>query len=169
MLEAAREAVARARAGQGPTFIEALTYRLRGHYEGDPGKYRELSELADWKARDPIARFVSDVRACRGPSGGCEARARAVVDAATEAVLAAPSPSLDRLLTQVDRRMTTRRFIDGIRAALDIELRRDPSVVRARRGRHATAGRSAPPKDLSERYGARESGTRPSARRPSWA
>src|SRR5215471_5084231 len=40
-------AVARARAGKGPAFVECLTYRLRGHYEGDPAKYRELSEVKD--------------------------------------------------------------------------------------------------------------------------
>ncbi len=45
--EAVGEAPARARAGEGPTFVECLTYRLRGHYEGDPAKYRELSELKE--------------------------------------------------------------------------------------------------------------------------
>lgn len=100
VLEAARAGVARARAGDGPTFIEALTYRLRGHYEGDPGKYRELSELADWKARDPIARFVG-ANSLQGESAAAEARARSIVDAATEAVLAAPMAAADQLLTQV--------------------------------------------------------------------
>jgi pyruvate dehydrogenase E1 component alpha subunit len=100
VLAAARDGVARARRGDGPTFIEALTYRLRGHYEGDPGKYRELSELADWKQRDPIARFIAD-HGLAEDSDQDEARARAIVDAATESVLAAPRPSVDRLLTQV--------------------------------------------------------------------
>ena len=48
---AMQKAVERCRAGNGPVFVEALTYRIRGHYEGDPAKYRELAELADWKAR----------------------------------------------------------------------------------------------------------------------
>jgi acetoin:2,6-dichlorophenolindophenol oxidoreductase subunit alpha len=100
VLDAAREGVAHARAGRGPTFIEALTYRMRGHYEGDPGKYRELSELADWKARDPIARFVS-ASGLEAESPTLEARARAVVDTAAAAALAAPFPSPDQLLTQV--------------------------------------------------------------------
>lgn len=100
VLDAVRDGVARARAGGGPTFVEALTYRLRGHYEGDPGKYRELSELADWKQKDPIARFVAD-QGLEAESGACEARARAVVDSATEAALAAPPASPDQLLTQV--------------------------------------------------------------------
>lgn len=51
-------AVEQARAGSGPAFLECLTYRLRGHYEGDPARYRQLSEVAEWKAKDPIARFT---------------------------------------------------------------------------------------------------------------
>jgi len=100
VLEAAQVAVVRARSGEGPTFIEALTYRLRGHYEGDPGKYRELSELADWKARDPIARFVT-ASSLEAESAGSQARARAIVDAATKTALAAPMASADQLLTHV--------------------------------------------------------------------
>jgi TPP-dependent pyruvate/acetoin dehydrogenase alpha subunit len=98
--DAAREAVERARTGGGPSFVEALTYRLRGHYEGDPGKYRELSELADWKAKDPILRFVA-AAGLDGETAGAEARARAEIDAATEIALAAPFPTADDLLTDV--------------------------------------------------------------------
>jgi len=52
--EAAGEAVARARKGQGPTLIEAKTYRFRGHFEGDSGTYRPQEEIDRWKKRDPI-------------------------------------------------------------------------------------------------------------------
>ncbi len=55
--EATQEAVGRARSGEGPTFVEAKTYRHRGHYEGDPMIYRSKDELATWKARDPIPRL----------------------------------------------------------------------------------------------------------------
>ncbi|NPV85097.1 MAG: thiamine pyrophosphate-dependent dehydrogenase E1 component subunit alpha [Anaerolineae bacterium] len=55
--EATREAVERARAGEGPTFIEGKTYRFRGHYEGDPQVYRIPGELEEWQARDPIPTF----------------------------------------------------------------------------------------------------------------
>jgi TPP-dependent pyruvate/acetoin dehydrogenase alpha subunit len=54
---AAGEAVKRARAGNGPTFIEGKTYRQRGHYEGDPMIYRSKEEMAAWKGRDPIFTF----------------------------------------------------------------------------------------------------------------
>ena len=46
-----------ARAGGGPFLLECLTHRLRGHYEGDPGKYREALAAADWQEKDPILRF----------------------------------------------------------------------------------------------------------------
>jgi pyruvate dehydrogenase E1 component alpha subunit len=57
VLEAGRRAVARARAGEGPTIVECLTYRLRGHYVGDPEAYRKAHEVAEWRDKDPIRRF----------------------------------------------------------------------------------------------------------------
>jgi pyruvate dehydrogenase E1 component alpha subunit len=53
----AQEAVARARAGEGPTLIECLTYRFRGHSLADPDELRSKSEKESWLARDPIKRF----------------------------------------------------------------------------------------------------------------
>ncbi|MDD5987680.1 MAG: pyruvate dehydrogenase (acetyl-transferring) E1 component subunit alpha [Eubacteriales bacterium] len=55
--EAAKEAVARARAGEGPTIIEAKTYRWQGHHVGDPAVYRSRkskTEKEDWMKKDPI-------------------------------------------------------------------------------------------------------------------
>jgi TPP-dependent pyruvate/acetoin dehydrogenase alpha subunit len=49
--------LAHARAGSGPFLLECLTHRLRGHYEGDPGKYREAIAKADWQEKDPILRL----------------------------------------------------------------------------------------------------------------
>ncbi len=42
------------RRGQGPTIVEATTYRWHGHYEGDPQRYRTDNELDEWKQRDPL-------------------------------------------------------------------------------------------------------------------
>ena len=54
----AKKAVDRARAGEGPSLIEAVTYRMEAHTTADdPTRYRIPEELAGWKARDPIARF----------------------------------------------------------------------------------------------------------------
>jgi pyruvate dehydrogenase E1 component alpha subunit len=55
----AREAVARARAGEGPTLVEALTYRFRGHSLADPDELRSPDEKQFWGERDPITRFAN--------------------------------------------------------------------------------------------------------------
>lgn len=60
--EQARTAVELARTGQGPVFLEAETYRLRGHYEGDQQKYRTGEELDDWLARDPLEMLAERLR-----------------------------------------------------------------------------------------------------------
>jgi pyruvate dehydrogenase E1 component alpha subunit len=52
--EAAVEAVLRARQSRGPTLLECKTYRVRGHFEGDPVSYRDEKEAQEWMARDPI-------------------------------------------------------------------------------------------------------------------
>ncbi len=56
--EAAAEAIARARKGNGPSLIECKTYRQRGHFEGDPGSYKPLEEQQEWLKKDPIPRFI---------------------------------------------------------------------------------------------------------------
>ena len=55
--EVTRAAVERARRGEGPTFIEAMTYRLFGHMVGDTEPYRTKEEVAAWRQRDPITTF----------------------------------------------------------------------------------------------------------------
>ncbi|MFZ0133578.1 MAG: thiamine pyrophosphate-dependent dehydrogenase E1 component subunit alpha [Desulfobacterales bacterium] len=56
--QAAETAVARARRGDGPSLLESRTYRIRGHFEGDPQKYRRPAEVASWQNdNDPVARF----------------------------------------------------------------------------------------------------------------
>jgi acetoin:2,6-dichlorophenolindophenol oxidoreductase subunit alpha len=57
--EAAREAVARGRAGNGPTLLECRTYRHKGHSKVDPGTYRPKDEVEAWVARDPIPRLAA--------------------------------------------------------------------------------------------------------------
>jgi TPP-dependent pyruvate/acetoin dehydrogenase alpha subunit len=55
--EVATAAVGRARSGEGPSLIEAVTYRHGGHSRADPGKYRPDEEVATWLAKDPIPRY----------------------------------------------------------------------------------------------------------------
>ena len=55
--EAAGEAIARARRGDGPSIIEGLCYRYRGHFEGDGEPYRTPQEVDEWRKKDPIPKF----------------------------------------------------------------------------------------------------------------
>jgi pyruvate dehydrogenase E1 component alpha subunit len=59
--EAVAQAVAHARAGQGPTLIEAVTYRWKGHSKSDQNLYRTREEIESWRQRDPIDRFEQAV------------------------------------------------------------------------------------------------------------
>ena len=58
---AVEAAVARARAGDGPSLIENVTYRWRGHSKSDRNRYRTREEIADWMEKDPIPRFAADL------------------------------------------------------------------------------------------------------------
>ena len=98
--EAAREAVERGRKGGGPTFLEAVAFRLNGHYFGDPCAYVPKDELAAAKANEPIGKL----RARLVDSGVSEADAQALdqeieaeVDAAVVAAKEAAAPSTDNL------------------------------------------------------------------------
>ncbi|QTX05050.1 pyruvate dehydrogenase (acetyl-transferring) E1 component subunit alpha [Agromyces archimandritae] len=76
VLAATRQALARARAGEGPSFIEAVTYRMGPHTTADdPTRYRGEEDLAAWRERDPIARLRSYLEA------GTDAAARGGLDA----------------------------------------------------------------------------------------
>ena len=92
----AGEAVSRARAGDGPQFIEALTYRFVGHSRSDPGKYRKPGELEAWRQRDPLrlARemLVSGLDAPPDSVSQVETEVAAEIDRITERALAAPFP-----------------------------------------------------------------------------
>jgi pyruvate dehydrogenase E1 component alpha subunit len=68
--EAAQRAIARARAGDGPTLLELKTYRWGGHFEGDPRKYRTRAEEEQWKALCPVARFRKVLLAEQGVDPG---------------------------------------------------------------------------------------------------
>lgn len=60
---AATEAVERARRGEGPTLLETVTYRWKGHSKSDKNLYRTKDEIEEWKAKDPIVAFESTVLA----------------------------------------------------------------------------------------------------------
>ncbi|MGB4440008.1 MAG: thiamine pyrophosphate-dependent dehydrogenase E1 component subunit alpha [Sedimentibacter sp.] len=58
---ASKEAIDRARAGEGPTLIECCTYKWFGHYIGDPALYRSEEEVEEWKKKDPIPLYESQL------------------------------------------------------------------------------------------------------------
>ena len=95
--DAMTKAVERCRAGKGPVFVECLTHRMRGHYEGDPAKYRELSQLAEWKKKDPIARVARMLKSKKAITDAqletIESEARARADKGAQFSLASPWPA----------------------------------------------------------------------------
>jgi acetoin:2,6-dichlorophenolindophenol oxidoreductase subunit alpha len=103
--EATATAAASARAGEGPTMLEALTYRQKGHSRTDAGAYRRPGELEEWLERDPIARFERFL-ADSGIASGAELaelreHAEAVVRDATERALSWREPEPKERLDDV--------------------------------------------------------------------
>ena len=95
VVEAATEAVDRARSGGGPTLLECQTYRHYGHSKSDPGKYRPEGELERWKERDPLLlarQRLLDEGLESEAVDAVEQATQAELDAAVEAALAAPYP-----------------------------------------------------------------------------
>ena len=92
---AATEAVARARAGSGPTLLECKTYRHYGHSKSDPAPYRSQEEVDEWLARDPLG--LARDRLLREDMtedqiAAVEEAVTAQIDRAIENALAAPYP-----------------------------------------------------------------------------
>jgi pyruvate dehydrogenase E1 component alpha subunit len=105
VLEVTREAVARARRGEGPTFIEGKTYRYRGHYEGDPMLYRTKAELAEWRQRDPLTTFrdrlLQRAAATETDLAAIDAEIQAELDEAVQFAAASPAPAPESALEGV--------------------------------------------------------------------
>jgi len=103
--EAMQKAVEKCRAGKGPVFVECLTHRMRGHYEGDPAKYRELAQLGEWKKQDPIARATRVLKSKKLLTDknlkSIEAEARDLVEKAAEFALSSPWPAASEVDSQV--------------------------------------------------------------------
>jgi TPP-dependent pyruvate/acetoin dehydrogenase alpha subunit len=96
VITVAREAIAAARSGAGPQFIEALTYRHLGHSKSDPGDYRPQDEVVQWKQRDPLEvtrrQLLEEHGVAAAEIDALAARAEQDVQDAVRAALAAPYP-----------------------------------------------------------------------------
>jgi pyruvate dehydrogenase E1 component alpha subunit len=103
--EALHNAIARARAGEGPSLVENLTYRWRGHSKSDRNRYRTKDEIEAWMARDPIARFRAELIAhgIVDDAGADAIAAQAVADVqkGIEFAKASPAPQLSEVTRYV--------------------------------------------------------------------
>jgi pyruvate dehydrogenase E1 component alpha subunit len=98
---ATTEAAAHAREGEGPSLIEAVTYRFRGHSMSDPAEYRSRREERIWQERDPIKnlrrRMLHDGRANDARLNEIDSEVAAVIDDAVKFAEESPEPALDEL------------------------------------------------------------------------
>lgn len=132
--------VAKLRSGGGPVLVEAETYRWHGHYEGDPERYREPDELAEWKTRDPLVVLARRLDAARVAE--IDQEVEALIDEAVAAARAAAEPAPETLhhYVGVPREPVPEppqadgevfRTMDAIHDALEHELATDPDVFLA--------------------------------------
>ena len=161
--QAAGEAVARARAGGGPTLIECRTYRTRAHAEGmrDAG-YRTQEEIAAWKERDPIKLFrervLADGSATEVELAAIDAEIKALMDEAGKFAETSPMPDpatvtqhvyaearqvADSEPSQAPTREMT--FVDAARESLTQEMARDAAIWVVGEGIGPRGATSTPP------------------------
>jgi len=98
---AAKKAVERARRGEGPTLIEAKTYRHAGHHVNDPGLYMDQKKLAEWKARDPLGimrKAINDAEKI----AAIEKQVNAEIEAAVAFAKESPEPSVEEFLAGIE-------------------------------------------------------------------
>ncbi len=110
VIGAAHEAAARARRGEGPTLVEAVTFRMSGHSSSDdPSRYRDVALVAEWERRDPVARFRTWLTATGTLEPGDEARwtqeLNDEIGAAITAAEALPPPPIESMFTGVYKDM----------------------------------------------------------------
>ena len=103
--EVVKEAAERARRGDGPTLIEAKTFRQRGHYEGDPQTYKTPEEIELWKKRDPLPRIRTEILKVRlakkSELDSIDARVTREIEEAVEFAKNSPYPEVQDLTTEV--------------------------------------------------------------------
>lgn len=133
---AVRDAVCRvaerARQGQGPSFLNVITYRFRGHSMADPDVQRNKAEIAEWKKRDPITLFAQDVLFKKGVTqdelAEIEKSTAAEVEDAVQFSDASPEPDRASLYKHIYSQTVANMQIDG-------SLTR-PATVNSTNGKH---------------------------------
>jgi acetoin:2,6-dichlorophenolindophenol oxidoreductase subunit alpha len=99
--DAAVEAVARARRGEGPTLIESLTYRWKGHSKSDKQAYRTRDEVKEWQERDPIRRFAAFLGIGDAERDALQAQAQARIEESVAFSESSPEPDLADIMEGV--------------------------------------------------------------------
>jgi pyruvate dehydrogenase E1 component alpha subunit len=102
--QTALAALQRARSGEGPSLIEARTYRHHGHSRADPGKYRPDEEVKAWMNKDPLVLYRTRLESLGFAASNLERveeAARAEIDAATAAAKESPEPGEAVLMTDL--------------------------------------------------------------------
>ena len=172
----ARQAVERARSGNGPTLIEAKTYRVVGHHEGDPlvGTYRTQEELDKWKDRDPIGRFrkwlVAEGFATEADLSQIDARVHHEVEESVVFAEASPAPdpatANDHVLArplnpavaltseaQDNGKVVETTYLEAVRDGIAEEMRRNPHIIYFGEGIGERGGSFAHTKGLWKEFG----------------
>ena len=171
VLEAAEKAVQRARSGQGPTLIEARTYRVMGHHEGDvlTGTYRTEEELEQWKKRCPILTYrqqllesgLSDAQL-----DSVEERVEQQVQDAVDFALSSPLPDLATANNNVwaepisppipvnsGAQTVTQGWMKAVCDGIAEEMRQDPNMIYLGEGIGERGGSFGHTKGLWQQFG----------------
>ncbi|MDW6024014.1 thiamine pyrophosphate-dependent enzyme [Mesorhizobium sp. BAC0120] len=176
MYEAMGEAVHRARRGDGPTLIEAKTYRTVGHHEGDPvtGTYRTQAEVDEWARKDPVATFrkklIEDFEAvAAGEIDKIDGRVEQIVQEALEFARKSPEPDSSTAFHHVfaeplnpsealaHRPRTggpVTSWLDAVRDGIAEEMRRNSAILYFGEGTGERGGTFAHTKGLWAEFGA---------------
>ncbi|MGB3414506.1 MAG: thiamine pyrophosphate-dependent dehydrogenase E1 component subunit alpha [Microbacteriaceae bacterium] len=103
--EAVTEAVARARRGEGPTLIEAKTYRWKGHSKSDKNLYRTKEEIESWRQKDPVARYSHELLEAglftQDELNGIQDEARTAIKEAVKFGMKGEDPKVEEILKGV--------------------------------------------------------------------
>ena len=99
--EAVQQAVDRARAGEGPTLVEAQTYRWRGHSKSDRQAYRTREEVKEWQKKDPIKRFARQLGLSEDALAQLREEEKARIEQAVAFADASPDPAVSTILEGV--------------------------------------------------------------------
>ncbi len=173
---AMRDAAGRARAGQGPTLIEAKTYRIVGHHEGDPvtGTYRTQQEVDEWSRRCPVATYRARLiewlgRPVAADLDAMDERVREQVDHALEFARRSPEPDPATVFGHVfdaalnppaalahspHAATATTGWLDAVRDGIAEEMRRNPDILYFGEGTGERGGTFAHTKNLWAEFGA---------------